>query len=371
MMGLMDKLEQAVQYIMNKLPSGAEYVNEESLKNLKLYKYSAVDKSYLTKYVLSHYWNWAVTLFPLWMAFGLGMWLYSTFDNVDGKQARRTNSSSPLGELFDHGCDALNCTVGVIVQAAAFGTGISMTTLFMAFLTTTTFYLTTWEEYHTGTMYLGYVNGPTEFIVLAVLACFMSGIFGPQIWSTEIVSILPFMESILPTGMSLIQFLLAITFFLVIFVVGGDSIRHAYQASKNNDTPFMPKLLQFIPFFILISSCYLWVSTSKIILAHNHLILFLLTAGTAFGRITSKIILAHLIKGEFPYYTVQMIPLAVGAVLSMFGLFSPITELVFLWTSFVFVMVAYLHWAYLVVDIFCTFLGIQCFSIAYSSPSNL
>lgn len=26
-----------------------------------------------------------------------------TFDAVDGKQARRTNSSSPLGELFDHG----------------------------------------------------------------------------------------------------------------------------------------------------------------------------------------------------------------------------------------------------------------------------
>jgi phosphatidylglycerophosphate synthase len=34
-----------------------------------------------------------------------------TFDAVDGKQARRTNSSSPLGELFDHGCDALACAV--------------------------------------------------------------------------------------------------------------------------------------------------------------------------------------------------------------------------------------------------------------------
>ncbi|KAG6467026.1 hypothetical protein ZIOFF_075211 [Zingiber officinale] len=34
---------------------------------------------------------------------------FQTFDAVDGKQARRTNSSSPLGELFDHGCDALAC----------------------------------------------------------------------------------------------------------------------------------------------------------------------------------------------------------------------------------------------------------------------
>lgn len=27
---------------------------------------------------------------------------YSTMDNVDGKQARRTGSSSPLGELFEY-----------------------------------------------------------------------------------------------------------------------------------------------------------------------------------------------------------------------------------------------------------------------------
>ncbi len=36
-------------------------------------------------------------------------------DAIDGKQARRTGSSSPLGELFDHGCDALSigvCPVG-------------------------------------------------------------------------------------------------------------------------------------------------------------------------------------------------------------------------------------------------------------------
>lgn len=48
---------------------------------------------------------------PSSSSFAAGIWLYSTFDNVDGKQARRTGTSSPLGELFDHGCDALNCSV--------------------------------------------------------------------------------------------------------------------------------------------------------------------------------------------------------------------------------------------------------------------
>lgn len=32
-------------------------------------------------------------------------------DAIDGKQARRTGTSSPLGELFDHGCDAINLMV--------------------------------------------------------------------------------------------------------------------------------------------------------------------------------------------------------------------------------------------------------------------
>lgn len=27
---------------------------------------------------------------------------YSTMDNLDGKQARRTGTSSPLGELFEY-----------------------------------------------------------------------------------------------------------------------------------------------------------------------------------------------------------------------------------------------------------------------------
>ena len=33
--------------------------------------------------------------------------MFYFIDGIDGKQARRTSSSSPLGELFDHGLDSL------------------------------------------------------------------------------------------------------------------------------------------------------------------------------------------------------------------------------------------------------------------------
>lgn len=38
------------------------------LPNLRKYRYNSVDNSILSKYVLCHYWNALVKLFPLWMA---------------------------------------------------------------------------------------------------------------------------------------------------------------------------------------------------------------------------------------------------------------------------------------------------------------
>jgi len=49
--------------------------------------------------------NW-VFLLNAFCLFG-----YQTLDNLDGKQARNTKNSSGLGEMFDHGCDALASTV--------------------------------------------------------------------------------------------------------------------------------------------------------------------------------------------------------------------------------------------------------------------
>ena len=42
---------------------------------------------------------------PPWvyLSWVVGIFVYQILDNIDGKQARRTGSSSPLGEIFDHG----------------------------------------------------------------------------------------------------------------------------------------------------------------------------------------------------------------------------------------------------------------------------
>lgn len=120
------------------------YITPQGLHNLKNYayrpgKYTPLDNA------MQPFWNWFVSLVPIWMApnvltlmalgFSLAscmvflpfdatltepfpiwtylfaafcVFMYQTLDAVDGKQARRTQSSSPLGQLFDHGCDAIN-----------------------------------------------------------------------------------------------------------------------------------------------------------------------------------------------------------------------------------------------------------------------
>jgi phosphatidylglycerophosphate synthase len=40
--------------------------------------------------------------------YGILIFAFIVLDNLDGKQARRTKTSSALGMLFDHGCDSLS-----------------------------------------------------------------------------------------------------------------------------------------------------------------------------------------------------------------------------------------------------------------------
>lgn len=79
-------------------------------------------------------------------------------DGVDGKQARRTNSSTPLGELFDHGLDSWACVFFVAAVYSVFGrgvTGVSVVTLhYLLWVVLFSFILSHWEKYNTGILFL-------------------------------------------------------------------------------------------------------------------------------------------------------------------------------------------------------------------------
>lgn len=113
--------------------------------------------------------------------------LYQTLDNMDGKQARRVGASSPLGLLFDHGCDAVNSVFG----SANWMVCLALCRSDVLWLFSTLmgpyamFFISTWEEYYTGELIMPIINGPNEGLLGAVVVSLVAYAYGPSYWQTE------------------------------------------------------------------------------------------------------------------------------------------------------------------------------------------
>lgn len=83
--------------------------------------------------------------------------MYYTLDNVDGKQARRTHNSSPLGMCMDHGCDVLGVSFIALGVGQLVGMANELTVLFTSQIAVLgTFWMSVWSQYHSeGILVLG------------------------------------------------------------------------------------------------------------------------------------------------------------------------------------------------------------------------
>lgn len=155
-------------------------------------------------------WNYLTELLPIWMAPNLvtligafnclvsyvgtwyfaptatealpAMWLVTngillivayTLDCMDGKQARRTKTSSPLGQLLDHGLDCLCLLAHVAAVQGWLRAGDSLA---LQMIVQSTFYLAQWEEYFTGILPHG--TGPIGVTEVNYGLAILSIVFG-------------------------------------------------------------------------------------------------------------------------------------------------------------------------------------------------
>ncbi|KAL2798124.1 CDP-alcohol phosphatidyltransferase-domain-containing protein [Aspergillus keveii] len=397
--------------IFRRLREIQDSLSDDVLLPLKSYKYSSVDKSYISNYILRHYWNAFVELLPMWLApnmvtllgflfivgnvmlievympdlvgpgpswlyysFALGMWMYSTLDNVDGKQARRTGTSSGLGELFDHGIDSLNCTLASLLETAAMGLGSTQLGAWTALVPCLAMYFSTWETYHTHTLYLGYFNGPTEGLLIAIAIMIASGWYGPQIWTRPVVEFLNFPAIFGNNSMKDLWIPILLGSFFLGHLPG--CVYNVISARRKQNLPITPIFKEWIPMAIFTGCNMAWLfSPYSSLLSGNRLVLYCWTISFVFGRMTTKIILAHLLRQPFPHWTVLQTPLIGGAILAnlpYFGLpaVSASLELFYLRTYFLFAFVAYMYWATLIINRITTFLGINCLTIRRDRPTE-
>lgn len=182
-----------------------KYIKQGGADGLLHYKYACRDDSLIYRHVTNRWFVFCMNFVPEWMApnlitflgflftvfghiyfmsftttgteaipsnviwtYAACVFIYATMDALDGKQARRTGSSSPLGLMFDHGCDCIQTTLLSLCMACMFQLGYTWKMFLLWFLAAIGFFLCTFEEYYTGMMYLPIINGPTEGLLVTL-----------------------------------------------------------------------------------------------------------------------------------------------------------------------------------------------------------
>lgn len=323
------------------------FIPTNKLENLRLYKYSSEDHSLISRYILKRWWNYFVKIFPLDMApnvitllglffvianllcvfyydpyldsesprwcyffYAFGLFMYQTFDGCDGCHARRTQQSGPLGELFDHSIDAINTTLGTIVFASAFQLGYSWLLLIAQFASTCNFYTSTWEEYHTHSLFLSKFSGPVEGILIICALYIVTGIAGPEIWQKHLfdldLSSLGGNWSNYGVTTSIIYVVAGFgqLYFNIASAVG--NVSKKYREDKKLLRSLAEKESQeaykgLYPFFAYYASIVFFVLSYPTAL-YSYAFPLMISIGLTIAFCVGRIILAHLTLQDFPYF---------------------------------------------------------------------
>ncbi|GEM12887.1 ethanolaminephosphotransferase [Rhodotorula toruloides] len=352
------------------MPGVRHYLDLHHLRRLDEYAYSAVDKSPMSQYIMRYWWTWTASFAPPWLApnaitvigfcaillntatvavvagdlrgsesgwvwasCAAGLFFYQTMDStlqlplagfaaicrlvddpghidIDGKQARRTGTSSPMGELFDHGLDTLNCPLGALIQASALALGPSPLALLCILVPC-------WSI-------------PVEGILLAVLILAWTAIKGSSWWLLSVSEALGDI-ALLPSSWRMNQ--LAVAFFTIAFLTTHLPLclrnvhsqltapphrpltRPCRHSSNLNPPSPAEAFQQLLPIFGFSVLAVMWVLSPQSVMLEGggKLVEFALVVCFVFGQLSSKIILAHLTKGLFPFSWPLLTALAIPA----------------------------------------------------------
>lgn len=325
------------------------YIDDEAVKALKKYKYSGEDNSLIYKYfgspsaaylvehytpvwiapnlitllgfifvVMSHlltvyyapYFNDDSVPQWVWLLCGVCLFVYYTMDNMDGKQARKTGSSSPLGLLFDHGCDAMNCSISALTIASCmkFSSEIPGSVYIYAAwsMCVLPFFFCTWEEYHLGKLKLYFINGPNEGIMAAIMILLSTGVIGQDFW----------IEYDLHSSSLLLTIPSIITCVYTTYCVIRQ--RRTSTTSSSSEGGIIHVIMTLYPIINLTIPGFVWILSDQVLFnAHPRLMMLLYSA--LFTEITVTLMLAHAIGKRYTCFRWILAPIYFGIINSMTG----------------------------------------------------
>ena len=106
-------------------------------------------------------------------------------DNVDGKQARKTGSSSSLGLLMDHGADSINTGMMVLIVFQIFNAA-PYWTYFCFYMVYFVGFFSILEEYYTHELVFPIVNAVNEGVTVLFIFILVGAFTGNEIYTVEL-----------------------------------------------------------------------------------------------------------------------------------------------------------------------------------------
>jgi len=318
-------------------------LTDRELRKLKEHQYSSACASLLDP-PMQKYWNWLVTLCPLWVApnlitivglviniatsavlmlccptvterapwwatfsAGIGLFVYQSLDAIDGKQARRTNTACPLGELFDHGCDSLSTVFVSLASCCALRMGEHPAwLLFQCITASSLFYCAHWQTYVTGTLHFGYIDVTEgQLVVVGVmLVSALEDLMDIDVWTSS-VYFFSVNQLVTLFGCSCgIYSLFKDEGTIDRIFTGGAGRAGSTVANTSVLSPASPLLLATI-------SAWVIAYKSDEYIYHSQPILYVLLFGLVAAKITNRLVVAHMCKGEISHRDASLLaPLA-------------------------------------------------------------
>ncbi|KAM3929125.1 ethanolaminephosphotransferase 1-like [Leptodactylus fuscus] len=345
-----------------------QYITSDQLAGFDKYKYSAVDTNPISVYVMQHVWNKVVQVVPLWIApnmltfsgfliivvnyillsyydwdysasgigyqhiptwvwisAALGNFLAYALDSIDGKHARRTQSSSPLGELFDHGLDSWTASIFPLSLFSIFGchsgdAGLSPMKMYLVTsVVLFTFMLSHWEKYNTGVLFLPWAYDISQLSMTLVYIL------------TAIVGVETFHNPVFPH--------VYMTDFLITFLVGCSLLIALPQTLYNIVIAYRQKTLlknsvyeALLPLFspsLLFILLTVWTIFSPSKILEQQPRLFLWMVGVLFSNVTCRVIICQMSNTRSEAFHWLLWPLALVVGLAVSGYLGTLEELTF------------------------------------------
>ena len=371
-------------------------LSEKQLKRLKEHSYSSHGATLLDPF-MQIWWEWVTQRLPLWLApncmtlaglliviltaiifiiyspdakqdmpswllllGALSIFIYQTLDACDGKQARRTQSQSQLGELFDHGCDSISTIFIALIVATTCGLGISPMLLFcQCCFAICLFYIAHWQTYVSGTLRFGKFD-VTEIQFSIIFMLIITACLGSSIWSTK-VPILNIDLNVLPIIGSVLGGLVALYDSFSIILTGGVGRNGSSVAGTSVLSPSIPLML------FVIQAVMIW-QKSPTGLYENYSCLYLLLTGLIATKITIRLIVCHMSRSEIGYLDSSMLGLLALMLNQYFDCFFDESHVLIV--AFIITIFDLISYSYSLCLQISTYLNIYTFSIAKREPQN-